>query len=40
MTVAKMDELIVFVDVLETSLATVRTTAEKLCEGPVAELTV
>ena len=37
--VAKVDELMALVDVLETQLATARTTAEKLMEAVVAELT-
>jgi type I restriction enzyme, S subunit len=38
--VAKVDELMALVDVLETQLATARTTAEKLMEAVVAELTI
>lgn len=37
--VAKVDELMALVDALETQLATARTTAEKLMEAVVAELT-
>jgi restriction endonuclease S subunit len=37
--VAKADELMALVDTLETQLATARTTAEKLMEAVVAELT-
>lgn len=37
--VAKVDELMTLVDALETQLATARTTAEKLMEAVVAELT-
>jgi hypothetical protein len=38
--VAKVDELMALVDALETQLATARTTAEKLMEAVVAELTI
>ena len=38
--VAKVDELMALVDALETQLATARTTAEKLLEAVVAELTI
>ena len=37
--VAKVDELMALMDALETQLATARTTAEKLLEAAVAELT-
>ena len=37
---AKVDGLMALVDALETQLATARTTAEKLMEAVVAELTV
>jgi type I restriction enzyme S subunit len=37
--VAKVDDLMALVDALETQLATSRTTAEKLMEAVVAELT-
>jgi type I restriction enzyme S subunit len=37
--VAKVDELMTLVDVLETQLATARATADKLMEAIVAELT-
>ena len=38
--VAKVDELMALVDALETQLATAHTTAEKLMEAVVAELTI